>query len=201
MKKLIICSKFEVLVEYNLQLIEKYFSLENFTVVSYNKLDIKVPNIVIKTPMSKYWTNGLIDFFEGLVDHSFFMMMEDHFLFDYVDTDLFDYGSKQVSTGKATKFLCSARLNRGNFTQEYNEDWYKCPKQEHPSTRLIPVSLMPSVWNTKFFKHILARSKIIIIWDFEVKNYIGILKDVDSNIIYHKTKEVFQVSHLRANNL
>lgn len=155
----------------------KYWSdTQQVTVICYEKKPIQeIPENFSIHSVGKaegsYWTNGLIPFFSNLQDQQFVLFLEDHYLISEINTSLWESAKSLVANQQVHKILLSndSCINWDNYSTDF-DIWRKVSK----SKCLAPVSLTPSLWNTKVFLEFLKPN--FTANDFEQKNISDSIK-------------------------
>jgi hypothetical protein len=156
-------------------------------VLCFDKPEIELPNnfkieSLGKQPSKQNWSGPLIDYFSNFKDDRFFLCFEDHYLVKPVDQNLFNIANTFMDDNENIEkiwLLCKPTIKN----ESYSNKFYKWKRN---SGCLIPSSLLPSIWRTKYFLELLNHNKTCHQFETENKNTIG-----NRLVIYPKEWPIF----------
>ena len=148
------------IIEQYAVLFNKYWPNQNVTVLCYDVPNIPIPDnfkFVSLGKQGKYWSNGLIDFFNNIKDEYFVFSLEDFFLVDYVDQYKVDLLEQEIVKGADKASL----------------HFYYVYQIKNPSDRIVVLkqnikyktSIHPAIWTRRYMLQNLKPDMSLI--DFE----------------------------------
>lgn len=120
----------------------------------------------------KYWSNDLHKFFSSIDDEYFIYSMEDHFIVDYVDFNLFEILKKYLVKNIGRISLATQLANKQHTIIETVGDINIV--ESHPSIQ-YRLCTQWSIWNKDFMLQYLKPN--MSAWDFELQGFREPLND------------------------
>mgnify|MGYP003970658787 CR=1 FL=1 len=111
---------------------------------------------------------ALNGFFKNLNVEHFFLAFEDHFLINFVNTDIFQKAESIMNNDHTVgKVRLLPKYKSCNYLKTYNCDFYYA---EESISTFLTTSLRPSIWNKKLFINLLNNKAVITPHKFETIN-------------------------------
>jgi len=146
---------------------------------------------------SPSWCNDLMPFFDQFHDEYFHSCMEDHFLHDPVNMDIFAEAEKLVREGTIDKFGFQVGHRPGEGARRFpdNPMFIKVAKEDN-----VVSSLQPSIWRLSMFRELLERTRDRNAWQFETMNKQPTLPD-EFTVFYCPEPEPYPVQDVVRRNV
>lgn len=186
---LIACDQYIHVIETFSTFFNKYWLNQDVTLLCYKEPEEKLPDNFEVISLGnqeefskgqKFWTNGLIPFFENLDEDYFTIILDDQMIYRPVDVRKIQLLEKYVADGRAKKAFLHNKHNKNSIP-------FDGPVLKLKQDIFYRLSLCAGIWDRKYFLRYLKPN--FTAWNFEVINADETMGDGET-IIAHSGPNV-----------